>query len=207
MGLHRFAAAASIAALVVASPAAAAVTLYNDAAAFQAALASSTLETFDSLPLAPALSLDCTNCSIDLGSGRFVDQGLVGIGQRTRIKFATPITAWGAVFDETPSGFGKGLFISYRLTDGFTTLTAGPQLDGYSGQFFGFISDDPFVFVGISPGSNPAFSSERYNLDNMRFGLARVGGVAVPEPATWAMMIMGFGLAGAVLRRRRMLPA
>jgi hypothetical protein len=26
---------------------------------------------------------------------------------------------------------------------------------------------------------------------------------AVPEPATWGMMIMGFGLAGAVLRRRR----
>ena len=29
-----------------------------------------------------------------------------------------------------------------------------------------------------------------------------VGG-AVPEPATWGMMIMGFGLAGAVVRRRR----
>ncbi len=26
---------------------------------------------------------------------------------------------------------------------------------------------------------------------------------AVPEPATWAMMITGFGLAGAMLRRRR----
>ena len=26
---------------------------------------------------------------------------------------------------------------------------------------------------------------------------------AVPEPATWAMMIMGFGVAGALLRRRR----
>ena len=28
---------------------------------------------------------------------------------------------------------------------------------------------------------------------------------AVPEPATWAMMIMGFGLAGAAVRRRRAL--
>ena len=26
---------------------------------------------------------------------------------------------------------------------------------------------------------------------------------AVPEPATWALMIGGFGMAGAVLRRRR----
>lgn len=28
---------------------------------------------------------------------------------------------------------------------------------------------------------------------------------AVPEPATWGLMIFGFGLAGAMLRRRRML--
>jgi len=29
------------------------------------------------------------------------------------------------------------------------------------------------------------------------------GGTVVPEPATWALMIMGFGAAGAMLRRRR----
>ena len=29
------------------------------------------------------------------------------------------------------------------------------------------------------------------------------GGGAVPEPATWAMMIIGFGAAGSVIRRRR----
>jgi len=30
---------------------------------------------------------------------------------------------------------------------------------------------------------------------------------AVPEPATWALMISGFGMAGAALRRRRAVPA
>lgn len=30
-------------------------------------------------------------------------------------------------------------------------------------------------------------------------------GIAVPEPTTWALMILGFGAAGAVLRRRRAL--
>ena len=39
------------------------------------------------------------------------------------------------------------------------------------------------------------------------YGVDRLGTVklaaAVPEPATWAMMIAGFGLAGATVRRRR----
>jgi hypothetical protein len=43
---------------------------------------------------------------------------------------------------------------------------------------------------------NLAFSGNDFALDDMSFG-------AVPEPATWAMMIMGFGAAGALLRRRR----
>ena len=33
------------------------------------------------------------------------------------------------------------------------------------------------------------------------------GGGGVPEPAVWSMMIMGFGLAGAAIRRRRALGA
>ncbi len=37
-------------------------------------------------------------------------------------------------------------------------------------------------------------------------GVTDIGGgvgAAVPEPATWAMMIVGFGAAGAMMRRRR----
>lgn len=37
--------------------------------------------------------------------------------------------------------------------------------------------------------------------------LAAAGAGAVPEPATWAMMIVGFGAAGSLLRHRRMLRA
>lgn len=36
------------------------------------------------------------------------------------------------------------------------------------------------------------------------FEIDNISGSAVPEPATWAMMITGFGLAGTAIRRRRM---
>ena len=38
-------------------------------------------------------------------------------------------------------------------------------------------------------------------------GFSGSGGGAVPEPATWALMLSGFGLAGAALRRRKSLAA
>ena len=41
---------------------------------------------------------------------------------------------------------------------------------------------------------------------NLDFTFAGDGTGAVPEPATWAMMIVGFGLVGVASRRRRTLP-
>jgi hypothetical protein len=38
--------------------------------------------------------------------------------------------------------------------------------------------------------------------DNYRITIANAVG-AVPEPSTWAMMLIGFGAVGASLRRRR----
>jgi hypothetical protein len=49
-------------------------------------------------------------------------------------------------------------------------------------------------------------SSYNVGIDNIEFRIGQGGG-AVPEPATWAMMISGFGMAGAMLRRRRMIAA
>lgn len=43
------------------------------------------------------------------------------------------------------------------------------------------------------------------NSDN--FGDIRFDITAVPEPATWSMMIVGVGAAGGMLRRRRRLVA
>ena len=56
--------------------------------------------------------------------------------------------------------------------------------------------------------SSITFTDQNENWHGLTIG---IGGVApppgIPEPATWAMMIMGFGAAGSMIRRRRSLTA
>lgn len=49
--------------------------------------------------------------------------------------------------------------------------------------------------------------SDDVGMDNVRFGQHRAPTAAIPEPATWAMMIGGFFGAGTMMRRRRALAA
>ena len=44
------------------------------------------------------------------------------------------------------------------------------------------------------------FSGSQYGVDNFTFDSVQA---AVPEPATWAMMLLGFGAIGVARRRRR----
>lgn len=69
----------------------------------------------------------------------------------------------------------------------FSNFANGPNLsDGYSGN-----------------GSfNGRTTNWAFDILNVNTAIAAPVG-AVPEPATWLMMITGFGLAGASLRRRR----
>jgi hypothetical protein len=53
--------------------------------------------------------------------------------------------------------------------------------------------------IGIQWGPD-AFNT---GIDNVDFSFTPNGGGGVPEPATWAMMIAGFGLTGMAIRRRR----
>ena len=59
-------------------------------------------------------------------------------------------------------------------------------------------------FRPTSVAANTPFNPTAYGLNEMRvYGeLGPTGVSAAPEPASWAMMITGFGLAGATLRRR-----
>lgn len=66
----------------------------------------------------------------------------------------------------------------------------------------------PFEPIGVSfsgTAQSIAFAGVANFIvfDDVTFGSATPGNGAVPEPATWAMMIGGFGMMGAVMRRRR----
>lgn len=56
-------------------------------------------------------------------------------------------------------------------------------------------------FSGIGRSLVLSGTDGSLGLDNIDFGTSTVG--AVPEPATWAMMLLGFGVVGASLRRRK----
>ncbi|CAA9524175.1 MAG: hypothetical protein AVDCRST_MAG91-2390 [uncultured Sphingomonadaceae bacterium] len=72
-------------------------------------------------------------------------------------------------------------------------VAAGAQATGCVGIF---------SFDGVHPTA--AIQAAGYRDIDQRFGLTSASAVsAVPEPTSWAMMIIGFGVIGAAMRHRR----
>jgi hypothetical protein len=91
----------------------------------------------------------------------------------------------------------------------------GPH-DGYAAITFGLYNSGVLVHTsaGLDASATPKFLASGYSglVDEVRVNGARdffvmdnvtYNATAAPEPAAWALMIGGFGLAGAALRRRR----
>jgi hypothetical protein len=87
----------------------------------------------------------------------------------------------------------------------------GSSANPHSNGFFAGGYTDVFVPLNLSNGVNTIefiYSGASQGLGDEGWGLERIlvtGGV--PEPATWALMLSGFGLAGVALRRRRTMVA
>jgi PEP-CTERM motif-containing protein len=78
--------------------------------------------------------------------------------------------------------------------------------DSCTGDPFGdYCHWDPIGvnFAGTAKSVDFGGSANFIVFDNITLGSATPGTGAVPEPATWAMMLLGFGAAAAAMRRQR----
>jgi hypothetical protein len=118
----------------------------------------------------------------------------------------------GDVMD-VAAGFDTGFSFYYADQVGFTgSVSVYDGLDG-TGNLLTSLSlpstPDPYtVFVPIGVNFSGTAKSVVFGgsanyiaFDNVTLGSSTAGGV--PEPATWAMMLMGFGGLGAALRSTR----
>ena len=88
------------------------------------------------------------------------------------------------------------------------TTTGSWSVSGFIVNYIAVKSGPAFMLYSVTPGSNGTFTTAGLQKGNNRdlpelshlafFGTA----AAVPEPSSWALMIVGFGLVGGAMRRR-----
>ena len=112
-----------------------------------------------------------------------------------------------AQFEAMIGTIESGVFTAFAQTTGVRAHSGGNIGSGF------YL--DPGLLSGIGQGTGTVAvrlaqtasyskqgQSDWFSFDNVVLTVTSPGGV--PEPATWAMLITGFGLVGAVVRRRRL---
>ena len=202
-------------------------TVYTNQAAFLAAAGAGTLETFTSAPVATLTTgstfgpISYTGFTLS-GNGMGDNAGISKTGYYT----AAPAGFSGQNFYSWGNGSGVGAgnagptsvftfgtggttafgFDWYNRdgTDRYSLTIAGgptyvnPPFSYATTGFFGVISDTAFSSASIQT-YNYGGTIAGMGMDNIFVANAPS---ALPEPATWAMMILGVGAAGYSLRRR-----
>jgi PEP-CTERM motif len=158
-----------------------------------------------------SLTVSCSNTSRGGLAPTSAEGGLVFLsGSSTDVDVAKGFTT-GFSFEYAEPNTAGGSVSVYSGLDGTGTQLANINLSltpstcaaGYGAAYC------PFLPVGVTfsgVGESIVFGgvANFVVFDDVTFGSATPG---VPEPATWAMMLLGLGAAGAALRSRRKLVA
>ena len=127
------------------------------------------------------------------------------------LKFSTAVNlskAYFNVFDVNPSGPKDGDATVY-YKNGAVAPTNGGSAPTYFSQFTAI--NVPGSASGLRNVAGPGIASDTWVVaarldqsdDAFKLYSIVVDRVAVPEPATWAMMLIGFGGVGTMIRGRR----
>lgn len=187
------------------------IATYTSRSAFDAAVGTTTLETFNSftvnthVPFPGALDIGpftITKNDFFEGLVRVVPESSFNVDGTPNLKtntflnhdltltFDTAITSFGADF----AGFNESLALRTNILAGSDTIAA-PNTGGSNAvRFFGFQSDTAFTtltFKGVL--------SDGFGVDNVAFG----SNATVPEPTSLAIFGIGACVAGIGAGRRR----
>jgi choice-of-anchor C domain-containing protein len=135
------------------------------------------------------------NRSVDLagsGIGSIAQDILTAAGQRYRVTFWVARNPDSGIDPRTGFVDVGGPTTQYSFTNAPSTRANMK----WQQKTYDFVASGASTTLRFS--ADPATSQANFGLalDNVSIG-------AVPEPATWAMMIMGFGLIGGALRSRK----
>jgi hypothetical protein len=205
-------------ALATTGAAQAAVTIYTDEASFLAAISNPGVDDYNDLPIGVPVATpqartagDYTYSASSAPNSGFYpgsdDGDDVFLTTDNRLDTITLANFSAGVFGIGGNFFGSDLFgfstaapfITLTVTDsdGTTTETI---LNPTTGSFRGFVSTGGLSSLTVNVGDTIGVWP---SVDNLTLGGALDTPGAVPEPASWAMMISGFGLVGGAMRRRR----
>ncbi len=181
-----------------AAPTQASVIVFNNLLAWEAAAPNGTVgEPFAGNAPSAGVTIDSGYPSFGIAGGVLTDQANTDAGQPyTEWLFASPILGLGANWNlVVPGGPGTGLTVTLLFQG--STLVLPQEISRNLNGFFGWMSTTPFLGFQISEGtqgSGPG-SVETFQMSNVAYA------APVPEPGT--LLLIGSGLAGLAMRRRR----
>lgn len=209
-----------------AAPASAAIVEYTSRANFLASAGPTTTETFDAVAIDSQFRTQSFNLGpfaiagfgpnqdtlnvINPSSAAIFDYnvnltpyvlGETSVGTGFTITFSSAIKAFGADF----RGFNNLDYVPRSVVSVDGNNLSPPVVPGNNdASFFGFTSDTAFTAVTFmrNPDYDRVGSSDGFGMDNLTYS----GVSAVPEPSTWAMIMLGFAGMGLMAYRREAKP-